>query len=58
MDEGSEVLVGSDGYLFLIGGGQKLYEYISGNLKVAKKSYEIFNSNISSRAEICFAKNV
>lgn len=54
----NDVIVGRDGYLFLAGGGHKVYEYISGKLEVPKESIEIFKSNILSRASFCSKNNI
>ena len=54
----NEVILGRDGYLFLAGGGHRVFEYISGSIEVPALSIEVFNKNIELREKICADKNI
>ena len=52
------VLIGEDGYLFLVGGGHRIAEFASGKEQVTADSLENFRTNLMRRQRFCQKRGI
>ncbi|MFG0866350.1 hypothetical protein [Pseudomonas sp. FYR_7] len=57
-DSTRNVIVGTDGYLYLSGGRHSVLDYITGRKNPDSHSFDNFRDNIKRRAEYCSARNI